>query len=153
MKQAAVLGRTGGLRPSQLRRLERLSHRRHPEGTSADLLCLQRLAAESTELELPLSLVLDGRGLCRLLWVGPLEQSERLLERLPGGPRRLGNDLRLITCVGGRRQLEPTGAEAVVGLDLHPQLWLRFAQAPQAGGHWPAASFTAADVRQQPWQL
>jgi len=153
LRQAAVLGRTGGLRPSQLRRLERLSHRRHPEGTSADLLCLQRLAAESTELELPLSLVLDGRGLCRLLWVGPLEQSERLLERLPGGPRRLGNDLRLITCVGGRRQLEPTGAEAVVGLDLHPQLWLRFAQAPQAGGHWPAASFTAADVRQQPWQL
>ena len=153
MKQAAVLGRTGGLRPSQLRRLERLSHRRHPEGSSADLLCLQRLAAESSELELPLSLVLDGRGLCRLLWVGPLEQSERLLERLPGGPRRQGSDLRLITCVGGRRQLQPAGAEAVVGLDLRPQLWLRFAASPQAGGHWPAASFTPAGVRQQPWQL
>ena len=89
MKQTALLGRTAGLRPAQTRRLERLSHRRHPEAFGADLLSLQRLAAESGELELPLSLVIDGRGLCRLLWVGPLEQSGRLLERLPGGPRRV----------------------------------------------------------------
>lgn len=90
MKQAVLLGRTAGLRPSVTRRLERLAHRRHPEGDGADLLTLQRLASESGELELPLSLVIDGRGLCRLLWVGPLEQSGRLLERLPGGPRRQG---------------------------------------------------------------
>ena len=84
MKQAALLGRTAGLRPAQTRRLERLSHRRHPEAFGADLLTLQRLAAESAELALPLTLVIDARGLCRLLWVGPLEQSGRLLERLPG---------------------------------------------------------------------
>ena len=79
-----LLGRVNGLRPAQKRRLERLSHRRHPEGGGAELLCLQRLAAEARELELPLSLVVDGRGLTRLLWVGPLEQSGRLIERLPG---------------------------------------------------------------------
>ena len=106
MKQTALLGRTAGLRPAQSRRLERLSHRRHPEGSGLDLLSLQRLAAESAELELPLSLVIDGRGLCRLLWVGPLAQSGRLLERLPGGPRRQGSELRLVTCVGRARQLE-----------------------------------------------
>ena len=84
------MGRTAGLRPAQTRRLERLSHRRHPESAGVDWISLQRLAAESAELDLPLSLVLDERGLCRLLWVGPLEQSGRLLERLPGGPRRGG---------------------------------------------------------------
>ncbi|MEY2749254.1 MAG: GTPase HflX [Cyanobacteriota bacterium] len=148
-----LLGRTAGLRPAQLRRLERLSHRRHPEQGGADLLALQRLAAESQELELPLSLVVDGRGLCRLLWVGPLEQSGRLLERLPGGPRRQGTDLRLITCVGGRRQLEPAGSEAVVGLDLEPQQWLRYGREPAAGGQWPAALFVPSSSATNPWQL
>ena len=152
MKQTALLGRTAGLRPAQTRRLERLSHRRHPEAFGADLLTLQRLAAESCELELPLSLVIDGRGLCRLLWVGPLEQSGRLLERLPGGPRRQGSDLRLITCVGRAKQLEPHGSEAVVGLDLHPQLWLRYRQQPEAGGHWPAAAYLPGGDPSHPWQ-
>jgi GTP-binding protein HflX len=151
LKQTALLGRTAGLRPAQTRRLERLSHRRHPEAFGADLLSLQRLAAESAELELPLSLVIDGRGLCRLLWVGPLEQSGRLLERLPGGPRRQGSDLRLITCVGRARQLEPHGSEAVVGLDLNPQLWLRYGQQPDAGGRWPAAAFLPGSDPAQPW--
>ena len=152
MKQTALLGRTAGLRPAQTRRLERLSHRRHPEAFGADLLTLQRLAAESGELELPLSLVIDGRGLCRLLWVGPLEQSGRLLERLPGGPRRQGSDLRLITCVGRAKQLEPHGSEAVVGLDLQPQLWLRYGQQPEAGGHWPAAAYLPGRDPAHPWQ-
>ena len=71
MKQGVLAGRTAGLRPAQKRRLERLCHRRHPEDQVAELLCLQRLASESLELELPLTLVVDGRGLSRLLWVGP----------------------------------------------------------------------------------
>ena len=153
MKQTALLGRTAGLRPAQSRRLERLSHRRHPESDGLDLLTLQRLAAESAELELPLSLVVDGRGLCRLLWVGPLEQSGRLLERLPGGPRRQGADLRLVTCVGRARQLEPQGSEAVVGLDLQPLLWLRYGDSPQAGGRWPAAAYSLVVDPQHPWGL
>ena len=152
MKQAVLLGRTAGLRPSVTRRLERLAHRRHPEGDGADLLTLQRLASESGELELPLSLVIDGRGLCRLLWVGPLEQSGRLLERLPGGPRRQGAGLRLITCVGRSKQLTPQGSEAVVGLDLQPRLWLRYGDSPRAGGHWDAAAFAPGGEASQPWQ-
>ena len=62
MKQGVLAGRTAGLRPAQKRRLERLCHRRHPEDQVAELLCLQRLASESLELELPLTLVVDGRG-------------------------------------------------------------------------------------------
>ena len=146
------MGRTAGLRPAQTRRLERLSHRRHPESAGVDWISLQRLAAESAELDLPLSLVLDERGLCRLLWVGPLEQSGRLLERLPGGPRRQGNALRLITCVGRAKHLEPQGHEAVVGLDLQPGFWLRFGNSPQAGGRWPAAAFSPSSDPHCPWK-
>jgi GTP-binding protein HflX len=110
----------------------------------AELLCLQRLAEESRRLDLPLTLVVDARGLCRLLWVGNLEQSGRLLERLPGPARRRGGDLRLLTCVASHRPLAPTQQEAVVALDLGPQAWLRYSQRAEAGGHWPAATYLAA---------
>ena len=154
MKQAVLLGRTAGLRPSVERRLERIAQRRHPESHGADLLSLQRLAQESLELELPLSLVIDGRGLNRLLWIGPLEQSGRLLERLPGSARRHGPGLRLITCTPAR-QLEPQGSEAVVGVDLGPSQWLRYAQQPQAGGHWPAGLYGLGSSKAgtHPWQV
>ena len=56
VKQGGLAGRTAGLRPAQKRRLERLCHRRHPDDQIAELLCLQRLASESRELELPLTL-------------------------------------------------------------------------------------------------
>ncbi|MCT0199754.1 GTPase HflX [Synechococcus sp. CS-1325] len=151
MKQAVLVGRVSGLRPSQKRRLERLSQRRHPEAGGAELLCLQRLAAEARELELPLSLVVDGRGLCRLLWVGPLEQSGPLLERLAGAPRRQGQAWRLISCVGHGPGLEPQGSEALVGLDLAPTFWLRFPHQAAAGGLWPAAIYGLSQQEAQPW--
>jgi GTP-binding protein HflX len=131
-------GRTAGLRPAQRRRLERLCHRRHPETAVAEWLAVQRLAELSRELELPLTLVVDGRGLGRLLWVGPLEQSGRLLEALPGSPRRQGSGLRLITCCGRSKHLEPPLLEGVVGLDLSPSLWLRFGDRPESSGAWTA---------------
>jgi len=152
LKQSALLGRTSGLRPAQTRRLERISHRRHPEGHGFDWLSLQRLAAESAELALPLSLVVDGRGLCRLLWVGPLEHSGQLMHRLPGGVRRLGGELRLVTCAGKPKQLAPQASEAVVGLDLQPQLWLRYANTAEPGGHWPAAAYITSRDPAEPWQ-
>ena len=151
VKQGVLAGRTAGLRPSQKRRLERLCHRRHPDDQVAELLCLQRLAGESRELELPLTLVVDGRGLCRLLWVGPLEQSGRLLERLPGSDRRQGTDLRLLTCCGRTKQLQPGRQEGIVGLDLAPRLWLRFGDQPQSGGHWPAQLLVAQPDAPDPW--
>jgi GTP-binding protein HflX len=147
-----LLGSINGLRPSQRRRLERLSQRRHPEAGGAELLCLQRLAAEARDLELPLTLLLDGRGLCRLLWVGPLEQSGRLIERLPGSQRRQGKSWRLISCVGRGPGLEPLGSEALVGLDLGPELWLRFPHQAAAGGQWPASLYTPSQEECQPWR-
>ena len=149
MRQAVLAGRTAGLRPAERHRLEALCHRRHPADAVADRLSLQRLAEEASRLELPLTLVVDGRGLCRMLWVGDLEQSGRLLERLPGSQRRRGGDLRLLTCCatsGRAPQLRPGAREAVVGLDLEPRLWLRWARQAAAGGRWPAALFQPAQL-------
>ncbi len=153
MRQGVLGGRTAGLRPSQRRQLERLCHRRHPAEAVADLLTLQRLADQARELELPLSLVVDGRGLCRLLWVGDLDGSGRLRERLGGGERRSGTDLRLITCRGSGRhpQLQPAASEALVALDLAPGLWLRYSHDAAAGGRWPALLLRPGDGP-TPWR-
>ena len=74
MRQAHLAGRTRGLRPSQLRQAEKLSHRRHPAEHGADQLTLNRLADMALEMEQPLHLLVDARGLCRLLWIGPLSE-------------------------------------------------------------------------------
>ena len=153
MKQGVLAGRTAGLRPAQRRRLERLCHRRHPDDQVGELLCLQRLASESLELELPLTLVVDARGLGRLLWVGPLEQSGRLMERLSGSVRRPGSGLRLLTCCGRANQLEPGRQEGIVGLDLAPLLWLRFGDRAGAGGRWPGKLLVAHPQRSEPWAV
>ena len=154
MRQGVLAGRTAGLRPAERRRLEQICHRRHPADAIADLLTLQRLAAEGRGLELPLTLVVDGRGLCRLLWVGELDHAARLLEKLPGPSRRQGHNLRLLTCAGAGRQaqLQPSPQEAVVGMDLAPDLWLRFGQKPEAGGRWPAAIHIPAASGDRAWQ-
>jgi GTP-binding protein HflX len=153
MKQAVLAGRTAGLRPAERRRLERLCHRRHPLQAIADPHTLQRLADEARGLELPLSLVVDGRGLCRLLWVGDLESSGRLLERLSGSERRTREGLRLLSCRGSGRQpqLQPGPQEALVALDLAPCLWLRFPQEAGRGGQWPALLLCPSGAA-SPWQ-
>ncbi|MFN9989245.1 MAG: GTPase HflX, partial [Cyanobacteriota bacterium] len=88
MRQGVLLGRTEGLRPSVRHRLEALLHRRHPPDALADLLTLQRLGKEGASLELPLTLVVDERGLPRALWVGELVSARQILERLAGLSRR-----------------------------------------------------------------
>ena len=134
MRQAHLGGRTKGLRPGQLRQLDRLSQRRHPEDSGADLLTLERLAALVNELELSMHLVLDGRGLCRLLWLGPLTGSDNLREQLPASPRRSSGGWRLVSCPFQRQGLQAAGADAVLALDFVSHSWLRFAPNPGSDG-------------------
>ena len=138
MKQSHLGGRCRGLRPSQQRQLERLSHRRHPENCGADLLSLERLADLVLDLEMPLHLVLDGRGLCRLLWLGPLTGSDSLLQHLPATPRRSSGGWRLISCPFARKGLPQDPRDTVVALDIAPRHWLRFAPCPATDGARPA---------------
>lgn len=139
LKQTHLAGRTRGLRPKQHRLLDRLSHRRHPETSGADLLTLERLAELVRELEQSLHLVLDGRGLCRLLWVGPLSGTEPLLNHLPATPRRQSGGWRLVSCCHQRQSLHPDSRDAIVALDLAPRSWLRFSDRPAPSGSHPAA--------------
>jgi hypothetical protein len=97
LKQGVLVGRTAGLRPSERRRLEQICHRRHPFDALADELTLHRLAALCLRLETPLTLVVDGRGVCRFLWVGELDGPTPSEPLAPSGRRREG-PYRLITC-------------------------------------------------------
>ncbi|MFN6353169.1 MAG: GTPase HflX [Cyanobacteriota bacterium] len=153
MRQGVLLGRTEGLRPSVRHRLEELLHRRHPPDALADLLTLQRLGKEGASLELPLTLVVDERGLPRALWVGELVSARQILERLAGLSRRQVRVGRLLTCAGTARQpsLQPGHREGLVGLDLKARCWLRFGPLPAAGGHQRARLSLPSPEAEHSW--
>ena len=136
MRQAHLAGRTRGLRPSQLKQLERLSHRRHPDGSGADVFTLERVAELAQKLDETLHLLIDDRGVCRLLWVGPLGESDRLDRHLQGGARRRPRQWRLISALQGHRSpdLAPEGRDAVIALDVLPESWLRYQAAVSRSG-------------------
>jgi len=154
LKQTHLAGRTRGLRPSQLKQLERLSHRRHPDESGADLLSLERLAELALELETTLHLLLDDRGVCRLLWVGPLGESDRLEHHLPGGSRRRSRRWRLISVMLGRRSpdLVPEGRDAVIALDVEPVDWLRYQALVAPGGTRLGARWCPDPATSGGWQ-
>ena len=153
MKQTHLSGRTRGLRPSQLHQLESLSHRRHPRDDGADLLTLERLAELSLELKQSLHLLIDARGVCRLLWVGPLGESERLQGHWPGDSRRRQR-WRLISALPGTQgeTLKPEGREAVIALDVHTSHWLRLQASVTASGTRPAAIWQADSAASNGWR-
>ncbi|QEY32957.1 GTPase HflX [Synechococcus sp. RSCCF101] len=155
MKQGCLAGRVRGLRPSESRRLERLLHQRHPQIDGLSCGCLERLAELCRDLGTPLHLVIDGRGLSRLLWVGPLDRSGQLLERLPGSRRTEAQDWRMVSCLsaGAGADLSPRGGEGLVAHDLHPDHWLRFTATAAAGGGWRAALYTPDWSAGGGWQL
>jgi GTP-binding protein HflX len=154
MRQGVLLGRTEGLRPSVRQRLEQLLHRRHPADAVADPLTLQRLGVEGAALEMPLTLLADERGLPRALWVGELDSSRQIQERLSGASRRQVRVGRLLTCAGTARQpsLQPGHREGLVALDLAARCWLRFGPQPAAGGHQRARLCVPSSSAEQPWR-
>ncbi|MFN9628650.1 MAG: GTPase HflX [Cyanobacteriota bacterium] len=149
-----LLGRTEGLRPSVRHRLEQLLHRRHPTDALADPLTLQRLGVEGAALEMPLTLIVDGRGLPRALWVGELDASSPIQERLTGAARRGARVGRLLTCAGSARQpsLQPGHREGLVGLDLSAACWLRFGPQPGGGGQQRARLWVPSPGDEQSWR-
>lgn len=155
MKQAHLAGRIKGLRHSQQRRLEKLLHRRHPANDGADKFTLESLAEEALELKLPLHMVIDNRGLCRLLWVGPLDDSGELLSHLPEVRRRKIRDWRLISCPIKDRQKDflPDQQDSVVALDLAPVFWFRFAPNRDASGLRPASIWVLDRDAKTGWSL
>ena len=152
MKQAHLGGRTQGLRPSQQRQLDRLSHRRHPESSGADLTTLERLSDLVLELELSLHLLLDGRGLCRLLWLGQLDRSETVLSQLRGASRRRDHSCRLVSCPFSRHGLPSHSDEAVIALDLSLHHWMRFAPRRDPDGRRPTEVLLPDPTQPSGWR-
>ena len=108
------------------------------------------------DVEQPLHLLIDGRGLCRLLWVGPLTESGQLLSHLPGPSKRRNADQRrwrLISCLKATADanLIPESREAVVALDLQPESWMRYPCRPLPGGRWRAGAWRPDASADQGW--
>ncbi len=149
------MGRTKGLRPSEQRRLESILHRRHPPHEGADQFTLERLAEEVNTLKESLHLVLDTRGLCRLLWVGPLIKSDQMVSRLFYRRRRKVQSWRLISCLFDyqRKAFAPDQQDAVGALDLSPISWLRFSSVPASNGLRPAGLWIIDRHENAIWSL
>ncbi len=111
-----------------------MSHNRYPANESADLIVFDRIAHEALSLKLPLHIVVDSRGVCRLIWVGPLEGS-RFKDEFYKIPYRRINGWRLISCLlHNNYKLKPELKEAGLIFELNPVSWLRFSAFKDAHG-------------------
>ncbi len=128
LKQAHLAGRLKGLRPSQQKRLANISHRRHFSTGEVDIAILELLAQEVLNLQKSLHLIIDARGLCKLLWVGPLDKSQNILSHLPDSPRKKLRSRRLISCQIYRNKeiITPHQKDATIALGLDLISWLIF---------------------------
>ncbi len=155
LKQAHLVGRVKGLRPSQQRRLEVLLHRRHSASARADILILEDLAEEALALKQSLHMIIDVRGLCRLLWVGSLDHSGNLLSHVPEGRRDQIQDWRLVSCLfsDNWKDFSCVQRDAIVALDLSPVCWLRFSPFRNPGGIRPASVWILDANVQAGWKL
>ncbi len=155
MKQAHLSGNIKGLRPSQQRRLEVLLYRRHPTDQVADQCALEQLADEVMGVNHALHSIIDNRGLCRLLWVGPLDQSRPILSYIPEAQRRTKKDWRLISCSKNfhEQELNLDLKDSIVALDLSPVFWLRFSPIFNSDGKRQASIWFPDAKVHQGWSL
>ncbi len=155
LKQAHLAGQTKGLRPSQQRNLEVLCHVRHPELKGADQQTLEKLGCESVNLNQPLHMVLDGRGLCRLLWVGHFDKPGQIWSYLSDLSRPNKKYLRLISCLLNVQNHDcmPDSHNAVAALDLHPTFWLRFSSSEDSLGMRAASLWQINSAMKNGWSL
>ncbi len=128
LRQSHIAGRTKGLRPSQKKELDRLSRCRHPTEVGSDALILAGIAKQVLAINVTLHFLIDPKGLCRLVWIGPLHQSEKLSNHLPKSHRLPRASWRLISCQLNKDKYfqNPSKEDSIVALDLAPKYWLRF---------------------------
>ena len=155
LKQSHLAGNVKGLRPSQKRRLEVLLHRRHPSTDRADISILENIADESLALKQSLHMIVDDRGLCRLLWIGSLDHSGHLLAHVPEVRRRKTKDWRFISCLfsGYGKDISSFAQDVIVSLDLAPVFWLRFSPLKDSRGVQSASVWILDNSVQAGWTL
>ncbi|MEY3298288.1 MAG: hypothetical protein RLZZ597_1548 [Cyanobacteriota bacterium] len=101
-----VYGNLKGLKPSQLKQLQRLYHQRLPGDCIVTPEFAQRLAAVSTEVGNPVCAYVNRRGQVIRVGVGSLRQTQIPLTELP----RYGDDrLCGIRCIATQTEADPPG--------------------------------------------
>jgi len=110
-----VYGNLKGLKPSQLKQLQRLYHQRLPGDCIVTPEFAQRLAAASTEVGNPVCAYVNRRGQVIRVGVGNLRQTQIPLTELP----RYGDDrLCGIRCIATQTEADPPGDVILTTLAL-----------------------------------
>ena len=153
LKQAHLIGKVKGLRPSQVRRLETIIHKRHPLDHGANEINLRNVAKIAIELNQNIHLLVDDRGICRLVCIGCLDGSGDLTLRNRRNKKNI--QWRLISCIIQRncKEIQLNHTDSLVALDFHPKSWLVYlANAGTDGLH--AASLWVVDSNElTSWKL
>lgn len=110
-----IYGNLQGLKPSQLKQLQRLYHQRLPGDRLTTPEFAQRLAAVSTELEQPLCVYINRRGQVIRVGVGSVRQTQIPPVELPRyGEERLSG----IRCIATQLTPEPPNDSALTAMAL-----------------------------------
>ena len=154
MKQNHLLGKIKGLRPGQIKRLQFLLHSRHP-AEGLDQTIISKLADESCSLNQPIHLILDDRGLCRILFVGKLNTARELYERCPFLFQRKLKIRRLISFAlnSNIETMLSERREAMVALDLKVIYWLRLYAKKQNQGEISASLLIPNNLDINGWDV
>jgi GTP-binding protein HflX len=110
-----IYGNLQGLKPSQLKQLQRLYHQRLPGDRLITPEFAQRLAAISSEIEQPVCAYVNRRGQVIRVGVGTLRQTQIPLQELPryGAERLCG-----IRCLATKLKSEPPTDAALTAMAM-----------------------------------
>jgi GTP-binding protein HflX len=110
-----IYGHLQGLKPSQLKQLQRLYHQRLPSDRLTTLEFAQRLAAISTEIEQPVCAYVNRRGQVIRVGVGSVRQTQIPPLELPRyGAERLSG----IRCIATQLKPEPPSEATLTAMAL-----------------------------------
>lgn len=110
-----IYGQLQGLKPSQLKQLQRLYHQRLPGDRFATPEFAQRLAAISTEIAQPVCAYVNRRGQVIRIGVGTVRQTQIPPMELPRyGAERLSG----IRCIATQLKMEPPSESTLTAMAL-----------------------------------
>ena len=155
MKQSYVKGRVKGLSSKQRHSLELIIRKRHPIDQCAEKITLENFADIAESLKQNLHMIIDAKGVCRLIIVGCLNQSTQILSEIIHLKRSIKKDLRLITCSikFSSSALIPDRIDAIAALDLEPISWLFFASNRDSRGLRNGSLWSQDPTKANGWNL
>ena len=155
MKQSYLIGKIEGLKPSQKKRLESLIHCRHPKNQGVNLSVLEALAEEALSMKKKLHIILDERGVCRLMYIGELDTSRDIISKIPKFFGKESSKIRLISCFlkFNIKQFSLSKRNAMLAFDLQALNWLIFAAEINKNGQRSSYFLKPNPLKDKGWEL